>query len=375
MASIYIHIPFCKKACFYCDFHFSTSLKNKAIVTSAIAKELVQRKSYLNNKPVSTVYFGGGTPSILSQNELTTIIDTIKNNFRLINNIEMTLEANPEDISQEKLHEWESVGINRISLGVQSFHDKDLAYMNRAHNSHCAEQALELITQSNIQNINVDLIYGFPILSDEKWKTNLKKLIKLSIPHISCYCITVEKNTALYHLIRTKKYEKMSNTKGINQFIIAHSLLESNGYEHYEISNFSRNKFISKHNTNYWNRTHYLGIGPSAHSFNGFSRQWNINNNNLYSKYIMENTPHFSMELLSEKDIVNEYILTKIRGNTGINLDYLEMKMSRSDFIKLNKEISKLIKINLMCQIDNNFKLTLSGMLMADKITSDLFII
>ena len=375
MAGIYIHVPFCIQACHYCDFYFSTSLKNKTKVINAIKQELSIQKNYLNNAPISTIYFGGGTPSVLTGDEMTSIIDVINKQFYVNSNVECTIEANPEDITTEKLSSWFYSGINRISLGVQSFRDDDLKYMNRVHNGITAEKSIELIVLSKIDNFSVDLIYGFPKLSDYFWKKNIQKLINLKIKHISCYCLTVEKNTALFHLIKNKKYETINPERGRNQFLIAHNMLTNNGYEHYEISNFAKDSFKSKHNQNYWNHTFYLGVGPSAHSFNGSSRHWNIKNNLLYCDAIQNNKPHYKKEILSKKDIINEYILTTIRTNKGIDLQYICNKIDNLELVLFKSEVQKLIKKKLIIKTNNNIQLTLSGMLFADQIASDLFII
>lgn len=375
MAGIYIHVPFCIQACHYCDFHFSISLKNKSKVIKAIIQELKSRKQYLNNHPISTIYFGGGTPSLLTFTEIKKILNVINNNFCLLEDAECTIEANPEDITKKILNSWLDAGINRISLGVQSFRDDDLNYMNRLHDGDTAKKAIELIKHSKIDNINVDLIYGFPSLTNEYWKDNIKTLIDFNIQHISCYCLTIEKNTALFHFIKTKKHPPLKQEIGRDQFIIAHNILNKNGYEHYEISNFAKKSFKSRHNRNYWNNSLYLGVGPSAHSFNGVSRQWNIKNNNLYCSAIKKNEAYYKTEILSKKDIINEYILTSIRTSQGIDLNKLFCKISSEDAMKLESEIHKLIKKKLLIKNKNKIKLSLSGMLFADRITSDLFVI
>ena len=371
---LYIHVPFCHRICPYCSFYKHTfgNINQSELVQSTLNEISIRNDFYDFN--IKTIYLGGGTPTALSRKNLESLLSGINQIVNLKSLEEWGIEVNPSTCNLKKAQMIKDHGVTRTSLGIQSWNESTLKKLGRDHSPSDAEKSFEILKSCEFNSLNIDLMFSIPGQSVASWEDDLNKTIKLGPNHISAYNLNYEEDTEFFERLKKGEFYEDPEKDG-DHFSLAMETLIGSGYEHYEISNFSRNKFISKHNTNYWNRTHYLGIGPSAHSFNGFSRQWNINNNNLYSKYIMENTPHFSMELLSEKDIVNEYILTKIRGNTGINLDYLEMKMSRSDFIKLNKEISKLIKINLMCQIDNNFKLTLSGMLMADKITSDLFII
>ena len=375
MAGIYIHIPFCFQACHYCDFHFSTSLKNKQRIINAINKELIMQKHYLKSQLIQTIYFGGGTPSIIDSESLSHIIETIQNNYKLMQNTEITIEANPEDISHENILSWFNIGFNRVSLGVQSFRDQDLTYMNRIHNSKQAIQAISLLQKSEINNLNVDLIYGYPGLDDAAWKKNLDKLISLSIPHISCYCMTIEPKTPLYYFVKKGKYEKLNSAKGNRQFLIAREKLISSGYEHYEISNFSKPKYASLHNKNYWNKTHYLGVGPSAHSFNGISRQWNIKNNSLYCEKIEHSDCYYEIETLTNKDKINEYILTNIRTSIGMDKKYFKQNMDVITFKHFKIELSKLETQKLLTINGSNIALTESGMLISDSISENLFLI
>ena len=375
MAGIYIHIPFCSQSCSYCDFHFSTSLKNKKQIITAIKKEIVNEQNYLDGELINTIYFGGGTPSLLDSNSIASILQTIQNNFHLSKNIECTLEANPEDISTSKIDDWFKLGVNRISLGVQSFRDEDLNYMNRAHTKDQAIQSIEMLKDSKLQNFNIDLIYGFPLLNKSGWVGNLEKVITLKVPHISCYCLTVEKDTPLFHFIKKKKEQPLQPDTGREHFLIARNMLLKHNYNHYEISNFSTMGYESLHNQNYWNKTRYLGVGPSAHSFNGVSRRWNIRNNTIYCNKISNNEIVYEEEVLTQKNIINEYILTSIRTSSGIPLNYVRSQMNKAELNRFNIEISKLEKMKLIELKEDTLYLNEKGMLLADMISKNLFLI
>ena len=375
MAGIYIHVPFCAQACYYCDFHFSTSLKLKKRVISAMRKEIIQQKKYLDNSVVQTIYFGGGTPSLLETAAIESIYNTIKQNFILSNVIELTIEANPEDITESLISSWEQIGINRVSLGVQAFRDKDLRYMNRIHTSRQSFYALELLKKSKIKNLNIDLIYGFPNLSDDDWNDSLEVILKFGPQHVSCYSLTVEKKTPLSYFIKKGIYSKLNSDQSNRQFLIARKKLTNAGYRHYEISNFAKDGYFSLHNKNYWNKTHYLGVGPSAHSFNGATRQWNINNNLKYCNAIDNNMQHYKLEKLSRKNIINEYILTTLRTSSGIQQALLSTKMTESEFQQFNSHMTKFIELGLIQENNNSLFCTESGMLIVDSISSDLFLI
>ena len=375
MAGIYIHIPFCAQACYYCDFHFSTSLKLKKRVISAMRKEIIQQKKYLDNSVVQTIYFGGGTPSLIESGEIESIYNTIKQNFILSNSIELTIEANPEDITESLISGWNQIGINRVSLGVQAFRDKDLRYMNRIHTSRQSFYALDLLKKSKIKNLNIDLIYGFPNLSDYEWDESLERILKFGPQHVSCYSLTVEKKTPLSHFIKKGIYSQLNSDQANRQFLIARKKLTNAGYRHYEISNFAKDGYFSRHNKNYWNKTHYLGIGPSAHSFNGVTRQWNIKNNLKYCNSIENNIQHYKLEKLSRKNMINEYILTTLRTSSGIKETLISTKMTVSEFQKFNSQMTKFIELGLIQKNNNSLFCTESGMLIVDSISSDLFLI
>lgn len=282
MAGIYLHIPFCKQACYYCNFHFSTSLAQKDAMVQAILREIQLQQNYLDGLAVSSIYFGGGTPSILPEEDLQALLQALHQHFNITPDAEITLEANPDDLTAAKLAALKAAGINRLSIGVQSFHEEDLQWMNRAHNSQQATQCITLAQAAGFENITIDLIYGGPTLSDEGWAANVQQAIALKVPHLSCYALTVEAGTALDHFIKKKKMAAVDTDKAARHFEQLMQWMQAAGYEHYEISNFALPGWHSRHNSSYWQGKSYLGIGPSAHSFNGTSRQWNIANNTAY---------------------------------------------------------------------------------------------
>jgi len=374
MAGIYIHIPFCKKACFYCDFHFSTSLRFKDDMINAILIEIEKQKKYLNNKRLETIYFGGGTPSLLNKEELLLILKTIHKTFDVIDNPEVTLEANPDDLVLEKLRELKAVGINRLSIGVQSFFDEHLKWMNRAHSAIESENCIKNAQEIGFQNITIDLIYGMPNLTEEQWQENIEKAIALNVPHISAYNLTVEKGTALAHFVKKGKYKPLSDEKGANQFMYLIETLENNGFEQYETSNFAKQQQYSNHNSSYWRGKHYLGVGPSAHSYNRDSRQWNIANNKKYIDAILSNEQAFEKEILSKTDKVNEHLLIGLRTIWGCDLGFIKSNLSELAYLGFSKELFKQIENKLLSIKDNNVFLTQKGKLFADRIASDLFV-
>lgn len=375
MAGIYVHIPFCSQSCSYCDFHFSTTLKSKKQIIVSINKELKNEQKYLERELVQTIYFGGGTPSLLDGESIESILQTIQNYFNLSDDIECTIEANPEDISIAKINEWFELGFNRISLGVQSFRDNDLNYMNRAHTSEQAINSIDMLKKSKIKNFNIDLIYGFPLLDNSAWINNLEKAIMLNIPHLSCYGLTIEPNTPLFHFIENKKEKPLNPETAREHFLIARKILLNHNYHHYEISNFARNGFESLHNRNYWNKTKYLGVGPSAHSFDGKSRRWNIKNNTIYSNKILKKEIVYEEEKLTKKDILNEYILTTIRTSIGLDLNYIKDQMSKNELSRFKTKIYKLQKSDLIKLKNDRIYLKEKGMLLADRISENLFLI
>ena len=373
MAGIYIHIPFCKQACHYCNFHFATSLRYKNELLAALLKETELQKDYLGNDPVKTIYFGGGTPSLLTIPDLQFQIDKIRETFIVLNDAEITLEANPDDITEEKLSGWKETGINRLSIGVQSFFDEDLEWMNRAHSSQQAISSLQLAVKQ-FDNITIDLIYGHPLLTNEKWKQNVEKVIALNIPHISCYALTVEPKTPLHKMILEKKKEDVQQEKQAEQFLLLMQWLEEAGYEHYEISNFAKPGFRSRHNSSYWQGKKYLGLGPSAHSYDGTSRQWNISNNTIYIESLAANKIPFEKEILTPTQQLNEYIMTSLRTVEGLDLGRVESSEFGVQSAEFGVRSHKFIVEGKMILKENKLILTKEGKLFADGIAAELFV-
>ena len=374
MSGIYIHIPFCKQACHYCDFHFSTSLKKKSELVSALQNELVLRKNELPNEPIKTIYFGGGTPSLLNLEELTAIFKTIYTEFTIAENPEITLEANPDDLSEEKINELANSKINRLSIGVQSFFEEDLKLMNRAHN---AEEALNSIklARSKFDNISVDLIYGIPGMSNERWQKNIQILLDLDIPHISSYALTVEPNTALQKFIEKGKIKPVDDAAAAQHFETLRTVLKNAGFEHYEFSNYGKPGYFSQNNTAYWLGKPYLGIGPSAHSYDGNSRKWNIANNTLYIKAIERSELPLEVEELSITDRYNEYIMTRLRTYFGVDLVEVESEFGK-EYLEYLKEQSVVLFEKEFLRIENDvMHITEKGTFLSDGIAADLFYI
>lgn len=372
MAGIYIHIPFCKKACHYCNFHFSTSLTLKEQLIHCLIKELELQKNYLID-PIETIYFGGGTPSLLTISEIEAILKAIYSNFKIEDNVEITLEANPDDISEIKLNECKLKGITRFSLGVQSFIDRDLLWMNRTHNATQSIHSIELIKKAGFNNFSIDLIYGSPELTNEEWISNIQLTLKNNIPHISAYALTVEPKTALESFINKNKSKPIHLEKQAEQFEILMELLKEEGFEHYEISNFAKPGFRSKHNSSYWKRKQYLGIGPAAHSYNKKSRQWNIANNALYIKSLEKNIIPFEQEILTIAQQINEYIMISLRTMEGCSLQYINEEFGEIFFLQMNENAKKYIQQHLIKKHNDLLILTAKGKLLADKISADLF--
>jgi len=374
MAGIYIHIPFCKQACVYCNFHFSTSLQLKNDFLQALLKEINLRKDYLQGESIETIYFGGGSPSLLSPVEIESILDEIAKNFRVDSTSEITLEANPDDVTPEKAGAWRVLGINRLSLGIQSFHDDDLRWMNRAHSAQQAVISLEQVKAAGFSNLTIDLIYGTPTLTDEKWSENVEQAIQWEIPHLSCYALTVEPKTALEKFISAGTVQDVNSDDQARQFLMLIDWLEESGYEHYEISNFCLPGFASQHNSSYWQQKKYLGLGPSAHSFNGNSRQWNIANNSLYNSSIKNDLPAFEIEQLDSIHRLNEYIMTSLRTSEGLNLEFVSKEFGEGRMNMLEENSRAYQKKGSVTNEARMIRLTKKGKLLADGIAADLFI-
>lgn len=380
MSGIYIHIPFCKQACHYCDFHFSTSMKKKEEMVLALAKEIEIRSKNSssfqlptsNPEIIETIYFGGGTPSRLQIADLKLQIDAIYKNYKVTKNPEITLEANPDDLSEDYLIELSKIGINRLSIGIQSFFEDDLELMNRAHNSTEAKKCLEIATRY-FDNITIDLIYGMPNMTNEKWLQNIETALSFNIPHISSYALTVEPRTALHSFIQKGIIPNLDENLASEHFYLLVQKLEENGFIHYELSNFGKPDYFSKNNSAYWLGKKYIGIGPSAHSYNGIARSWNVSNNAIYLKAISENRLPSETEILSKTDQYNEYIMTGLRTIWGVSLERIESEFGKTYLDYLNKQASKFIDDNMLFVENNTLKTTKKGKFLTDGIASDLF--
>ena len=342
-------------------------------MVDTIIREMELRKDYLN-EPVETIYFGGGTPSILQDNDLGNILEHIYKIFAVTAQAEITLEANPDDITKEKLSFWEKAGVNRLSIGTQSFFEADLQWMNRAHNAEQAIKSIQEAQNAGFHNITIDLIYGTPTLSDEQWKHNVDTAFRLGITHLSCYALTVEPKTALANHISKGKAEDIDPEKQSRHFELLMQWIQNVGWEHYEISNFAKPGYRSQHNSNYWKGASYLGLGPSAHSYNGISRQWNVANNNLYIQSIKNGDVPFEIETLSPSQQLNEYLMTALRTSEGISLDIIQQKWGEQMKTQLVKESEKWLQSGKMILENNFLVLTNAGKLFADGIAADLFV-
>ena len=372
MAGIYIHIPFCKQSCHYCNFHFSTSLRQKEQMLDAIQKEIALTAGYLNGEPIETIYFGGGTPSVLESSEIERLIDAIVSAHHIENNPEITLEANPDDLNAVKVAALRRTNINRFSIGVQSFHDVDLKYMNRAHNASEALSSIKRVQDAGFENITIDLIYGTPTMDDQHWKENIDTTLALQVPHISCYGLTVESKTALNSLIRRGKLPGVDEDRSAAQFELLMQSLSTAGFDHYEISNFARAGFYSRHNSAYWRGIPYLGIGPSAHSFNGRERQSNVANNPQYIAELSAGRVPFELEQLSPEQRFNEYVLVSMRTVWGTELSVID-QMDERYSAHFQEKIKPLIDKGFVLENDNVYTLSKKGKLMADYVAMELF--
>jgi len=374
-----LHIPFCKQACYYCDFHFSTSLKRKDELIKAIANELVLRKNEFQNEKIETIYFGGGTPSLLTIEEIQFLLAAIYENYDVISNPEITLEANPDDLSEEKIIELSKTPINRLSIGIQSFFEDDLKFMNRAHTAKESKECLAIATQY-FDNITIDLIYGVPNMSSEKWRKNLQQAFGFSVPHISSYALTVEEKTVLASFIKKGKVPSIDEEQALEHFDILVSETKKQGFVQYEISNFGKPNYFSKHNTSYWLGKKYMGVGPSAHSYNGEERSWNISNNTAYIKSIFENKLPKSFEKLSKNNRFNECVMTGLRTIWGVSFAKIESEFGLVFLQTLINNVQPFIEKGLLeIQEDSAhnkiLKTTKKGKFLADGIASDLFVI
>lgn len=372
MAGVYIHIPFCKQACTYCDFYFSTTLANKDAVIGGIVKEIGLRKDYLSKKNIDSIYFGGGTPSLLSERDLEAVFSALNLEFSLKPDAEITLEANPDDITPEKLKLWYSMGINRLSIGLQSFNNEELKWMNRAHTAEESVSSVKLAQDKGFANITIDLIYGSKFQTLQSWEETLRKAIDLNTQHISSYNLTIENKTVLGVNYRRGKEPAVNDELSGSQFLTMIEELTKSGFIHYEISNFGKEGFFAYHNSNYWLQEHYLGIGPAAHSFDGVSRQWNINNNPQYIKALNNGSVFFEREELSLEERYNEYVLTRLRTIWGCDLKEIKNLFGTKIGEHFEQQAEK--KTTQLEEKDGIYTLKSSAKLLADGIASQLFI-
>lgn len=374
MAGIYIHIPFCKQACYYCDFHFSTNLKAIEEITDSISRELEWQKDYLGREQVNSIYFGGGTPSLLNQDQLEQLFKSVAEHYDLDEEREITLEANPDDVTREKTQLWLNLGVNRLSIGIQSFMDRYLGFLNRIHDSRLAVKSFEIARESGFGNINIDLIYGIQGMNNQEWQLNLKKAFDLDPEHISAYSLTIEEKTVFGNWVKKGKLEAPDENLSAEQFEILLKKSEENGFRQYEISNFAKPGYFSLHNTGYWQSNKYLGVGPGAHSYNGKSRQFNIRNNALYLKSIKNGKIPFDKEVLSMEDQYNEYLMTNIRTEWGCDLKAIKKKY-KINMQENFKDSLEQMKKNGFIEINGDrLFLTKKGKLLADEITAELFL-
>ena len=374
MSGIYIHIPFCKQACYYCNFHFSTSLKKKKELLDCLITEIELRKDELHGDIIETIYFGGGTPSLLTKEEIEKILTAVYTNFKVVQNPEITLEANPDDLSEAKIIALSKTPINRLSIGIQSFFEYDLKLMNRAHNVEEAKQSLEIATKY-FKNISVDLIYGIPDCSNKQWLENIHIALSYGVPHISSYALTVEPDTALQRFIKKGIIKNVDDDKAEEQFVILTDELKKAGFINYELSNFGKTGYFSKNNSSYWLGKSYLGIGPAAHSFHGKQRSWNIQNNAIYVKKITQNKLPIQREILSNTDRYNEYVMTGLRTIWGVSLEKVKKDFGENYLNYLQLQSKKFIEQDLLYIENKTLKTTKKGKFLSDGLAADLFML
>lgn len=373
MAGIYIHVPFCKQKCYYCNFYSQPSKDSKDLYLCALEREIVTRKEYLKGEKVQTIYFGGGTPSLLQPAEIDHILNLIKQNFNLVEQLEITLELNPDDVTKDYLQDVKSIGINRLSIGVQSFFDDDLKYLNRIHNSKQAMRVIDFAKSTGFKKLTIDLIYGIPTLTDEKWNKNLDIFFDFELNHLSAYALTVESKTLLHSLIIKGKMAQIDENQSIEHFKILIDRMEEQGFIHYEISNFAKPNHYSKHNSLYWLGANYLGLGPSAHSFNGNSRQWNVSNLTEYIKLAGKTEESFEKETLTISQRYDEYVMTSLRTSWGCDLEHIKNAFGQKFSDYCQNQSFKYLKNNQITQKNHVLFLTNAGKLFADGIAADLF--
>ena len=374
MAGIYIHIPFCKSKCAYCNFFSLASESKIQDYVEALKKEIIARKTYLGNEIVKTIYFGGGTPSLLSVKNIEEIINLLNKNYEIVSSPETTLEINPDTIDREKMSSLKQIGINRMSVGIQSFHDDDLKYLGRRHDSRHAMQVLDDLKHSGFDKITLDLIYGMPTLTEEKWNKNLDIFFSTGFSHLSAYALTVEPKTILGQRIEKGDLQNISEDDAIRHYNILVERTKENSFEHYEISNFAKEGCRSQHNSIYWKDVKYLGLGASAHSYDGNSRQWNISNLTKYIQLVGNSNDYFEKEILTKEDKFNEYVMTSLRTSWGCDIRKMETDYGERYAVHFLKNVKKYLDSGIMLIKNNNYILTDEGMLFADGIAADLFL-
>ena len=375
MAGIYIHIPFCQQKCYYCDFYKTVNTSLTGSFINALLKELTLRKNYIEGEKIETIYFGGGTPSVLNKEELQQIISFLNNTFDIVSDVEITLEANPDDLLPDYLEMLFRIGINRLSIGIQAFQNEHLKKMNRRHNVQQAVQSVENAALTGFKNISLDLIYGLPELTSKQWNEALCQVFALPFQHLSAYHLTYHKGTPFYAWLKNGKLREISENESVKQFNMLIDTAEMYGFEQYEISNFAKNFMYSKHNSSYWSGKKYIGVGPSAHSFNGDERQWNISNLESYIHAVENGLPYFEVEQLSENEKFNEFILIRLRTKWGISISETEQKFGKEKTVLIEKELHKYQKSGFIKEHENRFSFTREGMFISDKILSNLMVV
>jgi oxygen-independent coproporphyrinogen-3 oxidase len=374
MSGIYIHVPFCRKKCHYCDFFRTTGTEKIPRYLEALSLEIQLRKNDLGNDPVETIYWGGGTPSVLSPEETAGVLEVLNHTFSRRDDVEITLEANPDDISVRYLEELISAGVKRLSIGIQSLNDRDLNLMNRRHSAESAIRAVELANRVGFSDISIDLIYGIPGQSAESWENTLQQALQLPVNHLSAYHLTYHEGTLFHRWLDKGKLQEITEEESIRQFEMLIFNMEKAGFEHYEISNFARNKAYSRHNTAYWSGKHYLGLGPSAHSYNGISRSWNVSHLGKYITSMLAGKPAITAEILSERDKLNDYIITGIRTQWGISLPEIDKKYGAEVANQIAGEVQKFEKLGWVKVFGGTVTLTTGGMLVSDQITREMIL-
>ena len=375
MSSLYIHIPYCKQKCAYCNFYFKTNQKDKNILVKSLVKEISLTKDYLKDNKLKSLYFGGGTPSLMNKECLDLIYRNIQEYYQITSETEITIECNPEDLTIEKLKDLKNIGFNRLSIGIQSFKDEDLVFMNRNHDRNQAIHSVKNAKISGFKNISIDLIFSLPNQSLKDWKENLKIAFELDIQHISSYSLTIEEKTRLKYLIDKNKLTELEEVESSNHFKLLVDECEKRGFIQYEISNFGKRDYFSTHNSNYWIGSEYLGIGPSAHSYNGKSRRWNISSNSKYIHSINNNIIPLVEEKLTNSEKFNDYIMTSLRTIWGTDLIFVKKIFGYNTYLNLNYQIQKWIISEDIYQEKNKIYLTTKGKFISDSICLDLFIV